>query len=164
MAHALRNLAHAVERHDPLRLHPEVGVPVALGHALPRDLEDVPEPLGRHQRETVEPLLQERVGRDRRPVRDRRHRAGRRAGEPEDLPQPLEHGERRVLGGGRRLGREDLARPLVHRDDVGERAAGVDPDCGGASVPQSSRARPSRGAIGDSELNSVLGEELRRRP
>ena len=128
VAHALGNLAHSLDRHDPLRLHPEVGVPVALGDALPRDLENVPEPLGRHQPEAVEPLLEERVGGDRRPVRDRRHCARRRAGEAEDLPDPLQHGERRVVGGGRGLGGEDLARRLVHRDDVGERAAGVDAD------------------------------------
>jgi hypothetical protein len=128
VAHALGNLAHPLNRHDPLRLHPEVGVPIALGHALPRDLENVPEPLGRHQPEAVEPLLEERVGGDRRPVRDRRHCSRRCAGEAEDLPDPLQHGERRVVGGGRRLGGEDLAGRLVHRDDVGERAAGVDPD------------------------------------
>ena len=128
VAHPLGNLADPVEGHDPLRLHPEVGVAVALGHALPRDLEHVAEPLGRHETESLEPLLEERIRRDRRAVRDGRDRVGRSAGEPEDLPEPLDDAERRVIWSGRRLGREHLARRLVHGDDVGERAARVDPD------------------------------------
>src|SRR5206468_8147092 len=37
------DLAHEVEGHQTLRLHPEIGVAVALGHGLPRDLHDMAE-------------------------------------------------------------------------------------------------------------------------
>ena len=62
-------LAHAVERHDALRLHPEIRIAVALRHRLAGDLEDVAEALGDDQAERVDLALQQRVGRDRGAVR-----------------------------------------------------------------------------------------------
>ena len=144
---SLRHLAHVMERHDPLRLHPEIGIAVALRDRLPRDLEDVTEPLRGDETESRELLVKQRVGCDGRAVRDGRH--GSAAGEVEDLADPCRHADRRVVHGRRGLRRDDLAGRLVQRDDVGEGAPGVDADAeralhAGESLPGTSDgARPA---------------------
>ena len=37
------DFAHVAQRHDALRLHPEIGIAVALGHRLTGDFEDMSE-------------------------------------------------------------------------------------------------------------------------
>ena len=61
-------LAHIAQRHNALGLHPEIRVAVALGHRLPRDLENVPEAFGDDQSEAFDLALQQRVGGDGRAV------------------------------------------------------------------------------------------------
>ena len=63
----------------PLGLHPEIGIAVAFGHRLAGDLQDVPEARGDDQAERVDLALQQRVGRDRRAVRDAGDAVRRRA-------------------------------------------------------------------------------------
>ena len=121
-------LAHETQRHDAVGLHPEVRVAVALGHRLTRDLQNVPEALGNDQPERVDLALQQRIGRNRRAVRQAYDAAG-------NCRRPVEDGadaaHQRNAGIGRRarhLGDGDGARGGIDRNDIGKRAAGVDAD------------------------------------
>jgi hypothetical protein len=71
-----------VQRHDPVGLHPEVGVAVAVRHALAPDLEQVPETGGGEEAEPRHLALEERIGGHGRAVEDGRYArpgpAGRR--------------------------------------------------------------------------------------
>src|SRR5215831_8781604 len=58
---ASADLTHEAQRHDALRLHPEIGVAVALRHRLAGDFQDVAEALGDDQAEGVDLALQQRV-------------------------------------------------------------------------------------------------------
>ena len=66
------DLADIAQRHDALRLHPEIRIAVALGYRLTGDFENMPEAVGDDQAEAGDLALQERVGRDRRAVRQHR--------------------------------------------------------------------------------------------
>src|SRR5262245_31819857 len=57
------DLADVGQRHDALRLDPEIGVAVALWHRLPGNLEDVPEAGGDDQTEAGDLALQQRIRR-----------------------------------------------------------------------------------------------------
>ena len=126
-----------VGRHDAGGLDPEVGVAVAVGDGLAGDLEDELVALRRDEAERLDLALEELVRRDGRAVRDGADVVTARVHEVEDL---ADAGEEAVGGVARcrgRLRRDELARVLVERDDVGERATGVDADadpaaCGGA--------------------------------
>ncbi len=122
------DLAHELDRDDALGLHPEVRVAVALGHRLARDLEEVPEACGDDEAERVDLALQQRVGRDRRAVRQAGEVRRRAPGLAEDAGDALDEPDRGVRRRARDLRDRDPARRAVHRDDVGERAAGVDAD------------------------------------
>ena len=63
--------AHPVGGDDAGRLDPEVGVAVAVGHALPGDLEDELVALGGDQPEVADLALEQLVGRHRGAVADR---------------------------------------------------------------------------------------------
>ena len=63
------DFADVAQRHDALRLHPEIRIAVALGHGLPSDLQNMAEALRDDEAEAGDLALQQRVGRDRRPVR-----------------------------------------------------------------------------------------------
>ncbi len=121
--------AHQVARHDPVRLHPEVGVAIAVRHALPGDLEHRLIAGGGDVAERVDLALEQLVGRDRRAVRHRGHVVVRRPVEQaEHLLDAGEEAVRGVAGGGRRLRRDRLTGGAVEGHHVGEGAAGVDAD------------------------------------
>ncbi len=124
--HPLGNLAHQVERHDAVGLHPEIGVAVAARHRLPRDLQHMAEALGCDEAQPREALLEERVGGHRRAVRHGGD--GGAAHQAQDLADAVEHADGGIARSRGRLGRENLAGGLVDRDDVGEGAARVDAD------------------------------------
>ena len=152
----LGHFAHEVQRNDAVGLDPEVGVAVPARHGLPRDLQHVAEAQRRDEAESRKPLLQERVGRHGGAVTDGSDGRGRRGvvDDQQDLVDPVEHADRRVVRRRRCLGREDLAGSLVDGHDVGERAAGVDADAEetthgwlgsfGRDTRPSTRARLSR--------------------
>ena len=110
-AHAER----ALERHERLRM--PGAEPVEVRAILPAQVEHVLEALGRHERRPRAAPLQQRVGRDRRPVREALELAGadrRRRGEHRLLLVPRR----------RHLRRAQLA--VLEQDGVGEGAAHVD--------------------------------------
>ena len=125
-----------VPGHDPGRLHPEVGVAVAVGHRLPCDLQHRVVPLGGDEPERVDLALQQLVGRHRGAVADRRDRAavaGRETEQPQHLVDARHEPVGRVRRRRRGLGRGQLPGLLVEGDDVGEGATGVDADADPAS-------------------------------
>ena len=94
---------------------------------VPRDVEDVAVALGRDQPDLGAVVLDHDVGRDRRAVEDLVQL--RQATMPRvrsQLADPCDRSLRGVLGRGRHLVDEDLARLVVHVDQVGERAADID--------------------------------------
>ena len=120
--------AHTVGRHDARGLDPEVGVPVSVGHGLPRDLEDELVALGRDEAELLDLALEELVRGDGGAVADRAEVGARGAEHVEDLLDP---GDETVSGVARRAGglrRRQVTGVLVEGHDVGEGAAGVDAD------------------------------------
>ena len=122
------DFAHVAQRHDAIGLHPEIRIAVALRHRLPRDLENVPEPLGDDQPETRDLALQQRIGRDRRAVRQHGEIVDARAPFAQDRVNPAHQSHRRIGRRRRHLGHPHRARFVVHTDDIGKRAAGVDAD------------------------------------
>jgi hypothetical protein len=77
---AAADLTGILQRHQPVRLHPEIGIAIALRHRLTRDFEDMAEALGDDQAERTNIALQEGVGGDGRAVGQPEHigRAGAR--------------------------------------------------------------------------------------
>ena len=120
--------ADHVGRDDARRLHPEVGVAVAVGHGLAGDLEDELVALGRDEAELLDLALEELVGGDGRAVAHGGHVGAARPHQVEHLVDAVDEAVGRVGGGGRRLGGDQLTGRLVEGDDVGERASGVDAD------------------------------------
>src|SRR6266436_9169093 len=59
------DLSDELQRHDAVRLHPEIGIAVAFRHRLPSDFEDVPEAGIDDQPQQVDLTLQQRVGGNR---------------------------------------------------------------------------------------------------
>ena len=154
-AHPLRHLAHAVERHETLRLHPEVGVAVALRHGLARDLQQVAKALGGDESEVGEALLEQRVGGHGRPVSDRAHAVGVPSSQPEDLQDRVEHAHGGIGYRRRGLGSDDRARRLVQGHHVGQRPAGIDSDSEGA-VEAPSEASPRIGCAGEARARTAV--------
>ena len=122
------HLADEMERHQPLRLHPEERVAVAVRHRLPGDLDHVAEAAGDDQPEAGELVLEHRVGRDRRAVEEHRHVLRRPVERRERLLHAVEQADARIGRRRRRLHRRDPAGFVVDRDHVGEGSAGVDGD------------------------------------
>ncbi len=122
------DFAHQSQRHDPLGLHPEIGIAVALGHGLPGDLENMAEACGDDEAERIDPALQQRVGRNRRAVGEPRHvgDAGPHVGE--NLMHAANEADRGVRRRRRDLGDTHCAGAGINRHDVGECAAGIDAD------------------------------------
>ena len=56
------DLTDKAQRHDALRLHPEIRIAVTLRHRLPRDFQNMPEAVGDDQAEACDLALQQRVG------------------------------------------------------------------------------------------------------
>ena len=119
--------------HDARRLDPEVGVAVAVGHALPGDLQDELVALGGDEAELADLALEQLVGGDGGAVATALTSSPRRAQQLEDLATPAMKPSAGLPGVEGVLVVDDLARVLVERDDVGERAAGVDADADVAS-------------------------------
>ena len=132
------DLAHEPQRHDAVRLHPEVGVAIALGHRLTGDLQDMPEALGDDQPERVDLALQERVGGDRGAMGEARDCLRSRLGVIQDLFDPAHQSDSRIGRRARHLGDPHGAGAGIDRNDIGERAAGVDADA------QAGRGRSQR--------------------
>jgi hypothetical protein len=88
----------------------------------------MPEALGDDQAERLDLALEQRVGRDGRAVREPGEVRRRASGLSQDARDTLYEPDRRVRRRARDLGDLDPAGRAVHRDDVGERAAGVDAD------------------------------------
>jgi hypothetical protein len=107
-----------------LRVHVQVVHARAL---LPAQLEHVLESLGHEDRGHRARLLEDRVGRDGRPVNEARHRAGLAARERQHRADRVAHAAEEILRRGRHLG--EVESPVaVEGDDVGEGAADVDAD------------------------------------
>ena len=122
-----------VPGHDPVGLDPEVGVAVAVRHRLAGDLKHRLVAGVGDEAEPLDVALQQLVGRHRGAVADR----GDRVAPVVELaethhPEHLLDARHEPVGGigrrRRRLGGDQLTAVLVEGDDVGEGAAGVDPD------------------------------------
>ena len=158
--------ADQVGRDDARRLHPEVGVAVAVGHGLAGDLEDELVALGGDEAELLDLALEQLVGGDGGAV------ARRRSTSAPSAPMQVEHlvdaGEEavgRVGGGGRRLGGDQLTGCLVEGDDVGERASGVDADADASGGLRHGAPRAGVGNRGAaSAVRGVTSIQLRRGP
>ena len=126
---ALANRQPEVARHQDRRIGRAV-VP-RIDPDAAADLERVAEPLGTQQPDHGAGPLQQRIGGDGRSVHQQPAIGEqRRERHPHRGRRELERGERagrRIIGPGRRLDRVDPARRIDH-DDVGERAADIDPD------------------------------------
>ena len=131
---AAADLAHIAQRHQALGLHPEIRIAVALGHRLAGDLENVAEAFGDDEAETGDLVLQQRIGRDRRAVREHGEIVDAGAALAENGLDAAHERHRRVRRRARDLGHAHGAGFVVDANDVGKGAAGVDAD------PQRSRA------------------------
>src|SRR5271165_639613 len=90
------DLAHEPQRHDAVGLHPEVGIAIALGHRLARNLQNMPKALGDDQAKRVDLALQERVGGDRGAMREARDCLRSRPYVSEDLFDPAHQPDSRI--------------------------------------------------------------------
>jgi hypothetical protein len=124
-AEPLRHLVPQPPRHERRRL--VVLDVVEHRDAQPPHLQDVAEPLGRHERRPRAAALEDRVRRDRRRVHDVLDRRRRHARLVEQREDPVDDAPRVVAGR-----RQHLLRPhravASEQDDVGERSADVDAD------------------------------------
>ena len=102
---------------------------------VPRDVEDVAVPLGGQHPDPRARVLDHDVRRDRRPVEHLVERGRVRARLLGELPDALDRPLRGVVGRRRQLVHADRARLVVDVDQVGERAADVDPDALHAPPP-----------------------------
>src|SRR5258708_25389015 len=76
------DLAHEMERHDALRLHPEIGIAVAHGYRLAGVLQKIAETPGDDQSEPADRTLQQRT-------RGNRPAVGQPAHVGQGAPPPL---------------------------------------------------------------------------
>ena len=135
---SLRHLEPEVAGHE--RRHPGRDVePVELLAALPGDLQHVPEAPRRDERGTGVPALDDGVGDDRRPVRDRARVGSQRL-------EAGEHPASRGVGRRENLARADRPRPGLDGDEIGERPADVDPDADAHGGPGSTSAPTTSGS------------------
>jgi hypothetical protein len=110
---------------------------IDVGTSLPGDLEEVFEARRGEQNHACSAALQQRVGGDRRPVRDVDRR--RRLAIGKQVAQSLHNGARRIVGCRRDLVKAQAA--ALEADEIGERAAGVDTDERDGSAPTFHRRR-----------------------
>ena len=134
--HALADGEAQVARHE--RLGPALGEVVERGAVLARELDQVAEALGRHERRAGAAALEQRVGGDRHPVRE-----GRDVGGLDGL-EAAHHALRLVLGGARHLGGQDV--PAIQRHQISEGSSNIytNPD---QSRPFSTKMALSRGFL-----------------
>ena len=115
---ALGHLEAVLARHQRLGM---IGLQVVdLGPGLAADLEQVLEALGGDERDLAAAPLDQRVGRDRRAVGEKREAASGRK-----RAQPFQDRARGIVGRGGDLVRARLAGRVVHQEEVGEGAADV---------------------------------------
>ncbi len=127
MIHSFADGQPVVARNQRMRTLDEQIVNLAA--VLTADLDDVAEAVRRDERGTRQletELAEQRVGRDRRRVGEKLHRRPRLvlAQQPE---QGLHHRAVRLARRARDLARDDAPAPRLRSDEVGERAADVDP-------------------------------------
>ena len=122
------DLAHEMERHDALRLHPEIGIAVAHGYRLAGNLQEMAEARGDDQSEPADRALQQRIGGDRRAVGKAGDVVRRGAGRVEDRAHAAHEADGRISWRARNLGDAHGARAAIDRNDIGEGAAGIDAD------------------------------------
>src|SRR5713226_7730707 len=67
------DFADELQWNNAIRLHPEIGISIALRHRLPRDLQDVPEARVDDQAERLDLALQQRVSGNLGDVRSAGH-------------------------------------------------------------------------------------------
>ena len=125
---AAADFADVAQWHDALRLHPEIGIAVAFRHGLAGNFQDMAETVGDDQAETGDLALQQRIGRDRRAVRQHRQIVDAGAPLTEDGMNAPHQRDRRVRRRRRNLGHAHRAGLVVDTDDVGKSAAGIDAD------------------------------------
>jgi hypothetical protein len=152
----LVDLLHEVQRHDALGLDPEVRVAVAVGHALTADLEHGAKAGRGDEAEAGEVVFEQRVGRHGRSVRDVADRLRGSARQPERPLDRAQERHRRVARRGRHLAGEQ-APAVLHRDDVGERPAGVDAD---ADAHPCTSSKISDGEIGMRSIGMPIASEI----
>ena len=97
-----------------------LGEVVEGGAVLARELDQVAEALGRDERGARAAALEQRVGGDRHPVRERRHVGG------VDGLEAAHHTLRLILGRARHLGGQDF--PTIQRHQIGEGSSNIDAD------------------------------------
>ena len=122
------DFSHQMERHNALRLHPEIGVAVAFGHRLTGDLQEMAEARGDNEAKPADWTLQQRVCGDGGAVGEARDLGRRLSRRLEDLAHAANEADGRIGWRARNLGDAHGARAAVDADDVGEGAAGIDAD------------------------------------
>src|SRR6266700_55586 len=135
------DLADELQWHDPVRLHPEIGIAIALRHRLPRDFEDVPEACVDDQPQRIDLALQQRVGGNRGAVGEADDAVGGRSGSRQDLVDAAQQADRRIRGRARDLRHLRGARDDIDRNDIGESAAGIDANAKVCSSRRTGHAR-----------------------
>ena len=121
-------LPHIAQRDDALRLHPEIRIAVALGHRLAGDFQDMTKAVGDDQAKSGNLALQERIGRDRRAMRQHGELVDAGAPFAEDRMDAANQRNGRIGRRRRNLGHPHRARFVVDANDVGKSAAGIDAD------------------------------------
>jgi len=122
------DLAHGMERHDALGLHPEIGIAVAHGYRLAGNFQEMAEAGGDDQSEPADRALQKRVGGDRRAVGKPGDVVRRGADLAEDRGDAAHEADRGIGRRARNLGDAHGARAAMDGHDIGEGAAGIDAD------------------------------------
>ena len=122
------DFAHEMKRHDALRFHPEIGIAVAHGHRLARNLEEMAEAGGDDQSKPTDRALQKRVGGDGRAVGEPDDVVWRAAGLVEDRGDAAHEPDGGISRRARDLGDAHCARAAMDGNDIGEGAAGIDAD------------------------------------
>ena len=117
-AHALAHGEAQVARHE--RLGAALGEVVERGAVLARELDQVAEALGRDERGARAAALEQRVGGDRHPVRERRDVGGL------DGLEAAHHALGLILGRARHLGGHDT--PAIQRHQIGEGSSNIHTD------------------------------------
>ena len=122
------NGADAVRGHDAIGLDPEVGVAVAVGYRLARDLEYVLVALGGDEPQVLHLAFEQLVGSDSGAVADGAERIAGYAELAQYLVDAGQESLGRITRRRRSLGGHHGSGLLVHCHDVGECATGVDTD------------------------------------
>src|SRR5215470_13073711 len=120
------DFADEMERHDALRLHPEVRIAVTFRHGLTRDLQEMAEACGDDEAESADWTLQQRVCGNGCAVGEAGDLGRRLVDCVEDLAHAANEADSRIGGRARNLRDAHGARGTVDANDVGEGAAGID--------------------------------------